>query len=426
MKLRNTLKVGLKVSSLSYSQWWDYPKINHYQKNKLINMLRYAVTHVPYYSSLNIRPESITTVEDLKRFPVMNKSMVQILGDELISNCYTKKDLFFSRTSGSTGEPTTTYFDEYCWLMTKYALKIRRMVANNVGLFKHVVIISELSDKEIQISHSLPLGNMFFKKTMLSIHNSVKEHLPYLKDNSVDSIYGFPSYFDELINYCEAYDIKLPSIPVIFTSSEVLRPILREKIKKYFGAYVCDVYGSTEFKEIAWQCKEGNYHLNFESIWIENHNVGDTQNNYHTLLTSLLNKAMPLIRYQIGDIGRLDNISCACGRQSPVLESISGREIDMIRLPDGRRISPYLLTTEIETNIMISMYQIMQVANDQLEIIFVPQKCKIQKTCNFDSTIQKLLRITGPAMSINFREVDSISRTSSGKYQIFVNASEGV
>lgn len=426
MKLRNTLKVGQKVASLSYSQWWDYPKIICYQKNKLIKMLRYAVTHVPYYSSLNIRPESITTIEDLKRFPVMEKSMVQLLGDDLISNCYTKKDLFFSRTSGSTGEPTTTYFDEYCWLMTKYALKIRRMVANNVGLFKHVVIISELSDKEIRNSHSLPLGNMFFKKTMLSIHNSVKEHLPYLSDKSVDAIYGFPSYFDELINYCEEHDIRLPSIPVIFTSSEVLRPILREKIKKYFGAHVCDIYGSTEFKEIAWQCNEGNYHLNFESIWIENHNEGKTHNNYYTHMTSLLNKAMPLIRYQIGDIGRFEKISCKCGRQSPVLESISGREIDIIQLPDGGRVSPYLLTTVIETNVVISMYQIMQVANDQLEIIFVPQKSKIKSTCNFETTIQKLQRITGPAMSINFREVDSISRTSSGKYQIFVKAFERV
>lgn len=422
MNFKSSFTVGLKTFGLLRSQWWDYPKINFYQEQKLTSMLRYAVTHVPYYSSLNISPESITSVDDLKRFPVMRKSMVQDLGDELISSCYARNDLLFSRTSGSTGEPTTTYFDEDCWLTTKYALKIRRMVANQVGVFKHVVIISELNNEEIRHSQSLALGNVLFKKTMLSIHEPIQEHLPYLIENKVDAIYGFPSYFDELMHYCDANNIKLSPIPVIFTSSEVLRSTLREKIKNYFGARVCDIYGSTEFKEIAWQCSEGNYHLNFESVWAEDHYLDNDQKNHCTLLTSLLNKAMPLIRYQIGDFSKFNELSCNCGRQSPILESILGREIDMILLPDGRRISPYLLTTVIETNDVISMYQIIQVANDKLEVFFVPHKSKKLKAYNFDSTIQQLKHIIGSSMTIEFREVDRISRALSGKHQIFIKA----
>ncbi len=424
MKLGSTLKVGIKLASLSRSQWWDYRKINHYQEKKLTSMLRYAVTHVPYYSSLNISPESITSVDDLKRFPVLKKSMVQDFGDDLISNRYARNDLLFSRTSGSTGEPTTTYFDEDCWLTTKYALKIRRMVANQVGAFKHVIIISELNNDEIHNSQSLAFANVFFKKTMLSIHQPIQEHLPYLIENKVDAIYGFPSYFDELMHYCDANSIKLSPIPIIFTSSEVLRSTLREKIKRYFGAQVCDIYGSTEFKEIAWQCSEGNYHLNFESIWIENHYVDNDVNNHRTLQTSLLNKAMPLIRYEIGDFGKLERIFCKCGRQSPVLESISGREIDIIQLPDDRRISPYLLTTVIEANDVISMYQIIQVENDQLEIIYVTNNSKMQNEYSFESTIEKLKYITGSSVAIDFREVDCIDRAFSGKHKIFIKASK--
>ncbi len=426
MKFGDTLKVGWKLARLQRSQWWNRSKIKNYQAKKLVYILRYAAIHVPYYRSLNIDPKTIVSIDDLKRFPILTKSMVQELGDDLISTEFKKSNLYCSRTSGSTGQPTTTYFDEDCWMMTKFALKIRRMTASKVGLFKHVVIISELSDGEIRSSKSLPFSDLFYKKTMLSIHNPIKDNLHYLNDASVDAVYGFPSYFDELINYYEAHDIEFPKFSIIFTSSEVLRPALKNKIKKHFGAHVCDIYGSTEFKEIAWQCAEENYHLNFESIWVESHDVHSTQYEQCALLTSLANKAMPLIRYQIGDFGKLEDIVCKCGRRSPVLKSISGREIDMIQLPNGRRVSPYLLTTEIESNVVISMYQIVQVANDCLEIIFVPQKNKIQKTYSFEPTIQKLKYITGTTMSISFREVESISRTSSGKYQIFVKVCEEV
>jgi len=383
------------------------------------------VANVPYYASLNIEPESITSTEDIRQFPILTKSMVQELGNDLLANSFQKHSLYFSRTSGSSGEPTTTYFDEHCWLMTKFALKIRRMIANKVGLFKHVVIISELSNEEILNSQSLPLGRFLFKKTLLSIYDPVQNHLSSLNSKSIDAIYGFPSYFDELIQYCEVHNIKLPSIPVVFTSSEVLRPALREKISTFFDANVCDIYGSTEFKEVAWQCENAQYHLNFESVWAESINCDvDTLDARKTvLLTSLCNKAMPLIRYQVGDLVELKKDKCSCGRNSSILQSIAGREIEMICLPNGERLSPYLLTTEIESNNSISKYQIRQVADDRLEILYVARNSNATETNEFASTVERILKQTGDNISVNFREVESIS-SNRGKHKIFIRACE--
>ena len=420
MRFKSTFKVGLQTVGLSRSQWWNTRKIKNYQQLKLIQILKYAVCNVPYYASLNIKPESIQSAEDLQRFPVLTKTMVQELGKSLLAQSFREENLYFSRTSGSSGEPTTTYFDEDCWLLTKYALKIRRMTANKVGLFKHVVVISEMSNDEIHASKVLPLSQLFFKKTLLSIHDDVQDHLPFLIDKNIDAIYGFPSYFDELIQYCELHNIRLPSISVVFTSSEVLRSKLKEKIQKFFGGRVCDIYGSTEFKEVAWQCENSQYHLNFESVWAENL-ISEDGNDNAFLLTTLCNKAMPLIRYQLGDLVEVKKNECSCGRYSPVLQSISGREIEMIHLPHGRKLSPYLLTTIIETNQGIGKYQIVQVTENSLEINYIAKKHRSIKADDLAYGIAEITKQIGSDISVKFKEVDVISNNNRGKHQVFIS-----
>ena len=93
---------------------------------------------------------------------------------------------------------------------------------------------------------------------------------------------------------------------------------MRKFIEKAFGAEVFDIYGCTEIKEIAWECeKHEGYHINEDDVYVEilhgespakPGEVGDI------VLTDLRNKAMPLIRYRIGDRGLLIAGNCSCGR----------------------------------------------------------------------------------------------------------------
>jgi phenylacetate-CoA ligase len=145
LNLRDSFKLARQLAMLSRSQWFPAEKIRQIQGRKLVDMLRYATRHVPYYRSLGISPESVQSPTDLLRFPILSKSSVQMLGEQLRSDEYREVPVFESRTSGSTGEPTTTYFDRDAWLLCKYALKIRRLMASGSGLFKHVVVVSELT-----------------------------------------------------------------------------------------------------------------------------------------------------------------------------------------------------------------------------------------------------------------------------------------
>jgi phenylacetate-CoA ligase len=425
MTILDTLHTAYLLIRLNRSQWWSRTRIRKYQRDAVIEILRHAVNTVPYYKSLGLRADTILSINDIEKFPVLTKHGVQDLGDELLADGYSRAKLQHSMTSGTSGEPTTTYFDKTCWLYSKYALKIRRMMGSGLGLFRRIVVVSEQSLQQLQMTKRLAGSRFLFEQRYLSIQEPIGEHIKFLLESRIDALYAFPSYLNELINYCEVRNISLPVIPVIFTSSEVLQDALRSRIETRLGARVCDIYGCTEFKEIAWQCANGTYHLNFESVYIEivSNDDPDHAGSGDVLVTSLINRAMPLIRYKIGDECKLEFASCGCGRDSLSLSRINGRVVDMVRLPGDKRISPYLLTTAIESHSEIAKYQIVQSTLDELEVRYVFKNCDLS-AADVRSIQSALRKHLGEAMHIHLRAVPEICRTVAGKHRVFVQAME--
>ena len=119
---------------------------------------------------------------------------------------------------------------------------------------------------------------------------------------------------------------------------------MRRYIKDRYAADVFDIYGCTEIKEIAWECERHNgYHINEDEVLVEIldgdkpvgwDEVGDI------VITDLRNKAMPLIRYRIGDRGLLRPGPCSCGRTFALMAPSAGRSSDFIITPNGQKLSP--------------------------------------------------------------------------------------
>ena len=222
----------------------------------------------------------------------------------------------------------------------------------------------------------------------------------------------------ELLEYCERHRESLPSLGTIFTSSEVLGDGLRQRLINAFSADVCDVYGNTEFKEVAWQCRSGRYHINFETTWVETIDVAD--DGFGTvLLTTLANRAMPLIRYRVGDRVRVGEgeCECECGRSGPWLAAVSGREVDMLVLADGRRLSPYLLTSIIELDPGVRRYQIVQ---DSPSHLIVRYLSPADAAVNEAQLARSLAEMLGESMQIRFERVTCLPRSERGKQKVFL------
>jgi phenylacetate-CoA ligase len=422
------LKVASYVAFLLRSQWWSSEQIASYQRRRLIGMMRHAVSSIPYYGSLGIKPESITSPEDIGRFPYLTKPLLQARMREFLLPSATLEDLYVSRTSGSSGQPTTTYFSAESWLFSKYALKARRVLAATNPVRKRFLIVVEKPPGERPPRRAgwrrppaWPLGGLV-RFRWKSIYDDMVEHAELVGRYRPDVIYAFPSYLIELLHLFEDRRRPVPRIPVLMTSSEVLTRAMRERLETGFRSRVFDVYGSTEFKEVAWQCAHGTYHVNFESVFVETRPIPDDAGGGQALVISdLRNTAMPLLRYDLEDRGLVRHESCPCGRRSPQLGEISGREAQTLVLPDGSRVFPYVLTQAIERVEGIRRYQIVHVTPAQVRLDVVPSESGPGEE-TLSALCGRLEELLARRVQVTARRVGAIPRGAGGKHAVVVRA----
>jgi phenylacetate-CoA ligase len=414
--IRDSIRIATQLASAGRSQWWPEDRIRRHQDQSLLDTLRFAIERVPHYRDLGLEANQITSAADLEQFPVLTKSTLQENQLRLLADDVTLGACKTSTTSGSTGEPTTSAFDRNTWLLCKYTLKIRRLLAYGVGIGKRVLLVSEMHPEEIAESSRVFGSGLLFGQRYVSIHQPVSHGLREIRSFRPHAIYAFPSYLAELLEYCERRQEALPGLGTIFTSSEVLTEGLRQRLMNAFSADVCDVYGNTEFKEVAWQCRSKRYHVNFESTWVET--IDEAEDGFGTVLrTTLVNRAMPLIRYRVGDRVRIGTGECDCGRNGPWLAAVSGREVDMLILADGRRLSPYLLTSIIEVDPAFRRYQIVQSSPSELTVRYLRAS---DSEVNEPRLRQSIAELLGEALKIHFDHATDLPRTERGKQKVFI------
>jgi phenylacetate-CoA ligase len=421
MKATDQLQVAMRLFAAMRSQWWSAQRIREHQERALVRMMRHAASSVPFYQRLKLPVATLASAADLERFPVISKHEIQRDPQAFLSGRFDPATLYASRTSGSSGQPTTTYFDHQAWLLGRYVLKMRRIAATSgLPLLRRVMIISEQAPERLRsLADAAPSGlGILFGQRYLSIHTAVEEHLAVLQAYRPQILYAFPSYLLDLIASAERSGTALPRIATLYTSSEVLSAQARARIERAFGGRLFDVYGSTEFKEVAWQCAHGRYHLNFESVHLQQPDEGSSA---AVILSTLCNLAMPLLRFDIGDRALFGSNACACGRASAHLLQFSGREGDMIVLPSGRRLSPYLLTTAIEALSSILQYRIVQIAADAMRIDVIV-KSPGESAQWQQRLCAELDRLVAEPVRFEVCEVDTLKRDPSGKRSVFVRA----
>jgi phenylacetate-CoA ligase len=240
---------------------------------------------------------------------------------------------------------------------------------------------------------------------------------------SPQSIYGMPGYFFRLAQKMSETNIKIPSIKQIYTSSEYLQNPVRQYIQEIFNAEVFDIYGSTEFKEVAWECeKHEGYHINEDSVIVEVLNNGIPAEPGvigNIVLTDLRNTVMPLIRYQMHDKGVLLNKKCSCGRTFSLMKPCAGRSSEYIILPGGEELSPYLFTTNIECIDGLLQYQVVQLTMEKLIVH------ALTTTSDFEHIafqIHKILSgVLNHRMKIEVRHCTKLDIEENGKFKVIKN-----
>jgi phenylacetate-CoA ligase len=165
---------------------------------------------VPFYrklaSKLGLSAKDIRDEKDLSKLPMLSRSEVQDHHHDFYSMAGNRRSWYISRTSGSTGQPLVSYFDPTCWAISKYGLKMRRVLVTGVIPPAKIIQIETYSGRELDElarKQKTLLEGIFYKRKYLSVFQDPRKHLDIINRFKPHFIYGFPSYFKALAEELE-------------------------------------------------------------------------------------------------------------------------------------------------------------------------------------------------------------------------------
>jgi len=395
------------------SQYWDPEDLRDYVHSAIGQTLR-AASRIPFYGQ---RFDGSLSARDLDHLPILHRSEIGQL-NQSVRSLFTEGNAFSSdSSSGSTGMPVEFLFD-LSHQSGRFASRARYMRENGWSPVQRSAWIIYLGSYMGSEDEKLIRSRFLFGARFFSVPSDFGQLARQLRSFNPAFLYSYPAFLEALLNSLEETGSRLPALRRVFTGAEVLDDHVRSRTKTVMGVDIADNYGSTE-AFIAWQCPMGKYHINAEHVFVE---IVDEDGRPvepgtmgRVLVTTLENRLMPLVRYEIGDYAVPSRDRCKCGRTLPIIDRVIGRGINLFRLKGGKQlISPWLLMAALRDRLEVRQFQIVQKEIDRFEVRFVSEKSLAQS--GQDRLREDFARILGPDAYLTFERVDEIRRTASGKF----------
>jgi phenylacetate-CoA ligase len=409
------------------SQWWSREQLIVYQNNKLKELINISMTEVPFYKELyesaGIRRGENITREQLEKLPFVSKADLK---RNYPNNCTRKtiwpvKEYF---TSGSSGHPFAVLVDNLTMSQARALMLLRAIYSGWT-----------IGDPVFQTGMTLKRGMLKkLKDIFLSVYYAsaydlsdvnLDKYLGVIEKRNIKFLMGYPGSILALADRAGRVGFN-QKMEGIVTWGDNLYTHFRKKIEQQFGCKVTDTYGCGEGIQVAAQCPDGygHYHIFMPHVIVEivddNYMAVKRGESGHILLTRLEPGAMPLIRYKVGDVGRLSSSEmCKCGRGFDILEKIEGRDSDFIHTPNGNRLIVHFFTGIFEYYPEIQQFCIYQKTLEEIEIHIVPQEDIEQRM--LDRIRTEILEKGDTELRIIFKMVDQIENKKNGKRRFVIS-----
>lgn len=416
------------LTEVQETQWWSAERLEALQNARLTALIHHAYANTRYYrrlfDRLGLMPEDIACKDDLRKLPVLTKDDLREHFHDIVASNIPRRRIFVDHTSGTTGTPRMLYIDLNC-LQYNYALLAREREwaglphnARRASLHGRVIVPAN------QQSPPFWRYNWAENQLLLSSYhlsaNNIPAYVEQLLRFKPELIAGYPSSIYALAREMKEQGLAGVHPKAVLTSAETLLSYQRECIKEQFTCRVLDCYGSSELAFWVGQCSEGSYHVCPEFGIVEilrNREPVGYGEVGHIVCTGLLNYAMPLIRYEVGDIAVFSSRRCTCGRESSLLESIEGRIEDVVITPDGRKVGRLDSVFKNVTNVVEA--QIVQ--EDEAHLIV-----NVVRSAGYTGRDSQAIRSAlqerlGSKMDFRLDFVPSIPRTKAGKFRFVIS-----
>lgn len=401
--LRNIRQVTEDVSLLA----------NH-QAQQLQSLLTHAVQTTDYYKGY----DGFRTLND---FPVTDKNIIRDSFERFESTVFNGKKLKVMETSGSTGTP---------FRVVQNSSKRQRVLAELIyfnSLVGYSVGTRHVFFRLIEPSYDKSSVTLFMQNEVqfdVRIQNFTsfeRQRQALLKDRRIEILIGYSSVIYDLARHIISQGDPPTAFGVkgVLCVAEPLYPNMRDTIHKAFDCTVLSRYSNQECGVLAHECPTcGRFHLNtasyfFETLALDCDEPTSRGTPGRIVVTDLYNYALPIIRYDTGDIGSI--VPSGCPQfATPILQSLEGRRFDTVYDTTKRRLVPFVFDEIFEAlgrSGMLKQFQFIQEGRTHYRL----RLCVNETFSQEQSVVEQLKQILGSDAQIEIDYVDEIPVLNSGK-----------
>ena len=417
------------LRALRRTQWLPPQELERRQRARLEAIVRYAAEHSPYYGELfraqGFDPRHFDAAA-FARLPLVTKAVIRSCTDSMLSRQFSREQLGHHKTGGSTGVALTTYFDrEWLEIRTADALRSDEWAGARLGMKVAALWGNPPVARTVkQRLRRLLIDRFVYLDTIDLNERSIETFLAAWRRERPEMLFGHSHSLYMLARYLLDKDVSNLRPRGIVSTSMMLLKHERQVIEEAFGCRVTDRYGSEEVGLIGCECeRHEGFHLNIEHLYVEflraDGSAAEPGEEGAIVISDLLNRGMPLLRYRIEDVGVPSARRCPCGRGLPLMERVTGRVADYLKRRDGSLVAGVSLVERTLTAIPgIEQLQIVQPGRDQIVL-------NIVRAADFTAaTEEALLRefrsVFGEGIGFQPQYVASIPQESSGKYRFAI------
>lgn len=424
---------GYETWRANFDQWknWTRCQTEAWQNRQLQSILESAATRVPYYREKwrELDWRSVRSARDLQLLPLLDKHSLRQNENAFIVEGLRPESLWLEKTSGTTGTSLRLYWPTS--MVPQWRGANDFIVETTTGVTRRMPWSMIGGQPVIRGNTSCPpywRYNRYWEQLYLSSYhislNTASAYVEAIRRYQSEWATGYGSAIAALAESALALGLAPVPLRTVVVSGDTLLPGMRRSIERFFQCRCFDHYGQAEGVAMAMECVQGRMHVIPQvGIWEilrEDGSPCEPGEVGQIAATGLLNDAMPLVRYRLGDYAAWATSQvCSCGNVQPIISNLEGRVDDYLVTQDGRKIGR--LSTAMKRSPSIHSAQIVQDRPGHAYLLVRPgegyQRSHALAIC--DDILERI-----GAFEFDIAEVSEIPKTPRGKIALVVRLSE--